>query len=285
MHFLHYIVPPGSRWMWLCLLLIVSRCGAQKKPVAPHSRYDLAHPQQTINLPGSINQISGISYSSNSVYAIDDDHGDVYKIPLTDKPDVAKWKVGKPQDYEDVVLFKNTIYILGSKGRILYFPSSFPVATVGESDLDIKGKNEFETLYYDPHVNRLIMLCKDCRNDKKDQNTAYAFNPDTHIFEQQPAYVLLRTDIEKALGKSISRFKPSAAAVHPITGETYVVSSVNKLIVVLDKDRKVIAAYPLDEDLFKQPEGITFTPKGDMIISNEYAHTGTADLLIFKMKQ
>jgi hypothetical protein len=34
--------------------------------------------------------------------------------------------------------------------------------------------------------------------------------------------------------------------------------------------------------LFKQPEGITFTPKGDMIISNEAADRGVAEILLFK---
>ena len=41
-------------------------------------------------------------------------------------------------------------------------------------------------------------------------------------------------------------------------------------------------SYRIDPKLFKQPEGMTFTPKGDLIISNEAANSGAADILIFK---
>lgn len=39
--------------------------------------------------------------------------------------------------------------------------------------------------------------------------------------------------------------------------------------------------YRIDPGIFKQPEGITFTPSGGMIISNEAADTGVADILYF----
>jgi hypothetical protein len=283
MSFLHRLYQ-GYYLSVLLALLIFSRCGAQQRDNNHNSRYDLANPQKIIDLPKQLTDISGIAYHNNAVYAIDDDHGYVYKVPLTDKPDVEKWEFAQPQDYEDIVLLNNTFYILSSKGKIVYFPFAFPVKEVKESKLDIKGRNEFEILYYDPSSRQLIMLCKECKEDKKGENRAWAFAISSHTFEKQPAYILQQKDIEKVLGDDISRFKPSAAAVHPLTGEVYIVSSINKLLVVLDKNRKVTAAYPLNETLFKQPEGITFTPAGDMIISNEYAHSGTANLLLFKRK-
>ena len=39
--------------------------------------------------------------------------------------------------------------------------------------------------------------------------------------------------------------------------------------------------FKIDESIFKQPEGITFTPSGGMIVSNEAADTGVADILYF----
>ena len=40
--------------------------------------------------------------------------------------------------------------------------------------------------------------------------------------------------------------------------------------------------YPLNAQLFKQPEGIAFTPSGDMLISNEAAGKGAANILYYK---
>lgn len=277
------LYPSYYRLLLLLCVIVFSHCEAQKKNDTNQSRYDLSHPQQVIDLPKQLSDISGIAYQNGVVYAIDDDHGYIYKVPLTAKPDIEKWEFAQPQDYEDIVLLNNRFYILSSKGKVVYFPFAFPVKDVKESELDIKGKNEFEILYPDPATNRLIMLCKECKEDK-DQNTAWAFNTSNYTFEKQPAYILKRKDIEKVLGDNISRFKPSAAAVHPLTGEVYIISSINKLIVVLDKKHQVTAVYPLNEKLFKQPEGMAFTPTGDLIISNEYAHSGTANLLLFKKK-
>ena len=49
--------------------------------------------------------------------------------------------------------------------------------------------------------------------------------------------------------------------------------------------RKIKEAYQLDPVVFKQPEGITFTPWGDMLISNEAADVGAPNILIFKYKK
>ena len=68
----------------------------------------------------------------------------------------------------------------------------------------------------------------------------------------------------------------------PLTGELYIIASVNHVLVILNKDHSVKNAYKIDPALFKQPEGLTFTPKGDLIISNEVADRGAAEILFFK---
>ena len=42
--------------------------------------------------------------------------------------------------------------------------------------------------------------------------------------------------------------------------------------------------YKINPKLYKQPEGMTFTPKGDLIISNESADIGAANILVYKYK-
>ncbi|MDQ3844123.1 MAG: SdiA-regulated family protein, partial [Bacteroidota bacterium] len=58
--------------------------------------------------------------------------------------------------------------------------------------------------------------------------------------------------------------------------------SVNNLLIRAEEDGAVKEVYPLDPKLFKQPEGIAFTPNGDMIISNEAHNEGPANLLVFR---
>jgi hypothetical protein len=61
----------------------------------------------------------------------------------------------------------------------------------------------------------------------------------------------------------------------------YIISAINKVLVVTDVNGRFKNAVKIDEGMFKQPEGITFTPQGGMFISNEAADVGVADILYF----
>ena len=91
--------------------------------------------------------------------------------------------------------------------------------------------------------------------------------------------------IFKKLGSNKDKIKPSAAAVNPITKELYVLCSVNKIIFTQTADGKIKDVIKLNPKIFKQPEGMAFTPDGDLIISNEVATDGYATLLLLKYKK
>ncbi len=250
--------------------------------------YDLNKPVVT-KLPDKLNEISGIVYypKDNSLFAIVDEFGVLYKIFLNeanDKPLIQQWRFAKTGDYEDLVLHDSSFYAIKSKGDVIQFKfvSSDSIQSK-EYDIpqDSAGKSEFEILYYDEQSNKLILVCKDCASDKKETVSSYAFNIATNGFE--PGHLKIETaPLADQLQMEEIKFKPSAAAVHPITKELYIISSVNKCLVIADTKGVVKKAYPLDPKIYKQPEGITFTPQGDMYISNEFADEGLPNLLLFK---
>ncbi len=83
------------------------------------------------------------------------------------------------------------------------------------------------------------------------------------------------------MGEEKIKFKPSAASINPKDSLLYIISAINKLMVITDVNGKFKNVYRIDESIFKQPEGMTFTPLGGMIISNEAADVGVADILYF----
>lgn len=260
------------------LLFASAGCQAQKS-----FTYDLEHPLTIIELPHKVNEISGMAYTNGSVYAIDDNHGNVYKIELKQHPKVDDWSYGKGKDYEDIDMTNGKIYVLNSNGHIVYFDEVFPIDHAEKSEPDVKGKNEFESLYFDPAQNKMVALCKDCSFDDKDENTAWAFDLASHSFDKEPLYSIKRKDIEKVYGKKIGRFKPSAARINPLTHELYIISSINRILVVM-KNNQVQQVVGLKSDLLKQPEGICFSPSGDLLISNESAGKGPATILVYQRK-
>jgi uncharacterized protein YjiK len=80
------------------------------------------------------------------------------------------------------------------------------------------------------------------------------------------------------------KFSPSAIAVHPITGEIYVTSSKGKLLLVLDRQGRIVHLEKLKKSLHTQPEGICFDADGTMFIANE-GKDGKAKIYKFRYRQ
>jgi hypothetical protein len=268
--------------IFIVLIPINFSCAQNTKNVESPEGYNLSSGYR-YTLPSLLTEISGISYFSgdSSVFSIDDEKGFLYKIHFTNPLKIERWKFGNGADYEDLVLLDSSFYVLKSKGFIERLRFQSPDSISVESfSIPVQGKSEFETLYYDDSLKRVFATCKDCSQDSKGQLSFFGFNPSTNSFDT--SFTINTTKIGELAKEQKQKIKPSAAAIHPITKELFVIASVNKLLIVFNKDRSVKGVYRLDSDLFKQPEGMTFSPRGDLLISNEAATTGAPDILIFK---
>jgi len=238
--------------------------------------YDLGSPKKTV-LPESLHEISGISFlhkEQDTLYAIEDETGRLFHFHLGDAR-FHSWKFGKHGDYEDVaVLNQNEFAVLRSDGSLFVFPA----AMVGSADNKgvkvyehILPKGEYEGLYGDE--GKLIALCKSCAvDDKLNEVSGYVLQYDGNK--------VLRIADHFVVGGTKKRLHPSCLARHPLTKDWYIISSVNKVLLVLDAQWKIKASFDLSPGLFKQPEGLAFDAKGNMYISNEGV-LGNANILFF----
>lgn len=270
------------------LLLLFCAC-AQKKETDTYPSlpgYDLTNPVM-IHLTTNLDEISGIAYypKDNSIFAVDDEEGVLYKIFIRKQVQIKQWKFSGEGDYEDIVLHDSTFYALQSNGRVKIFTFISKDSVKSEDyTVPIGGDNEFETLYYDPQLHKMIVMCKDCASDDSKSTSAYAFEPVNHTFVDTPFFIINTDDIAEEMGIDKIKLSPSAAAVHPLTKDVYIISSANKVLVIANHYGKIKNVYELNPGMFKKPEGITFTPAGDLMISNEAADLGAPDILIFKYK-
>ncbi|MEP6512702.1 MAG: hypothetical protein ABJA79_02450 [Parafilimonas sp.] len=268
----------------LFIISIISGCTQPNEYPVP-AEYDLNHPVK-IEMPIDLDEISGIIYypKDTAIFAEGDEAGILYKIFPNRHTEFQKWKFGKNADYEDLQLVDSTFYILSSKGNLaaikFYSPDSLNVVGF---EFPEKG-NEFESLYFDKAQNKLIMLCKNCKDDKKSAVSSWAFNLSTQLFERG-ALIIDPKDLGKKENGKKFKFKPSATAINPLTNELFIISSVNKMLVIATATGEVKKVYPLNPALYKQPEGMAFTSSGDLLISNESAKEGPANILVFKLKR
>lgn len=236
-----------------------------------------------ISLPLELEEISGVIYhpEDSSVFAINDEKGWLYKIYPNHPNITEKWKFFGGEDYEDIYLKDGIFYVLRSNGNIIEFKFRQGRSVNVQTNTFPFGKSEFESIYYDTSLQKLMIICKDCESDKKKALSIFTFDPHNNEYGIAPFSI----DVKKAaksLGQKSMKFKPSAAAIHPVTGNLYIISAINNLLLVTNQQGEMVEAIKIDPAIFKQPEGICFTPSGTMIISNEAAGIGLGNLLIFK---
>lgn len=249
--------------------------------------YNFSVPSEKMELGKQLREISGMSYvpGKDLILAENDEKGEIFTVDFTNRKDnVGKITFGGKGDYEDIVRTDTAVYMLLSSGSIIEVMTKDSSLATHEFKLEKEGSNEYETLYLGPDGHSLIMLCKQCAHEKDKMRSAYRFDLATHQFSPGEVYHIDITDIQQQLHDDKALFKPSAAAISPVTGKLFVLASVGKLLVIAGNDGKVEQVYRLDPGLFNQPEGLMFTPNGDLYISNEGGE-GIATILKFNYKK
>lgn len=74
----------------------------------------------------------------------------------------------------------------------------------------------------------------------------------------------------------------SCVAVHPRTGDVFLLSAADQTLTIVARDGALRSLHRLDPDLLPQPEGLTFLPGGDLVVSSE-GGDGPARLAVFRL--
>jgi uncharacterized protein YjiK len=139
-------------------------------------------------------------------------------------------------------------------------------------------------MYYDDSLQQLVLVCKDCNKEATEPVAIWGYNISTKQYSSLSSVIDLSPVTDKKDAKPI-KLRPSAAAINPVTNELYILASINHLLMVTDRKGKLIATYELDPDIYLQPEGIAFTPWGDLLITNELVDNVSANVLVIKNKK
>ncbi len=248
--------------------------------------YDLGAPVKYV-LGETLRKISGITFlrgNPDTVYAIEDETGRLHYFRLGGGPHT--WHFGGRGDYKDVtVLADREFAVLRSDGSLFVFPVGAASRKSVRVYQHLLPAGEYEGLFGDKD-GRLIAMCKNCGiDDQSKEVSAYVLGYDASHSLGVREHIKIMVPGEKLTGiHQQMKFHPSCLARHPLTGEWYVVSSVNKVLIVFDEHWKVREMYALDATLFKQPEGLAFDRDGNMYISNEGGE-GRANVLLFRYKK
>jgi len=269
--------------------------------------YDLDNPDETFFMPAYLKEISGLAYlKDENILCIQDESAEIFVLSIDKKGIINNYRFGGSGDYEDIAINKQTAYVLRSDGRI-YSIENFDKENrkTREIKTPLSSKNDAEGLCYDEETKSLLIACKGEPSTSKEKQykgyrAIYSLSTGDLKFNNEPVFLI---NLKKPVcfkdeevfsrfsgrdkGKSKkdennSDFEPSGISIHPLNKQIYIISSTSRLLLILDRNGKIINFRYLNKSLFAQPEGICFSPTGTLFISNE-GKEGKGNILRFNM--
>lgn len=271
---MRFINFPVRAALTVLFLLLLTGCKRKVKILKSPAHYNFSEAVIT-KLDLKLREISGLVYDSvNKVfYAVNDETGRLFILDKDLRLSPEEPAVGESTgDYEDVAIYGGSVYVLKSKGGLVKLTRGNDgkmLPPVDEAAIKIAGENDFETMYTDPSRKALVLICKNCGADGSKSVSAFAFYPDSIGFDNKPLFTIDADKVRELAPSKSSKFQPSGAAIHPRLNKLFILSSASNQLAIADLNGKVEAVFRLSPKLFPQPEGIAFTPRGDLYITNE----------------
>ncbi|MFZ5939591.1 MAG: hypothetical protein ACOYXB_03365 [Bacteroidota bacterium] len=260
--------------------------GSSRFPYRPNQ------PDFRVSLPDVLTEVSGIAWIDPTTLAcIQDENGTIYTYDLNRKTIIKSYTFGEPGDFEGITMAGDVMYILRSDG-IIYEINNFRSAGMAENEYTLRiSSPNCEGICYDKSNNRLLIASKGKSADKdekeaRDLRFVYAFDLQTKTMNPKPFMSVNLNEVEAfARSKGISlpekkskdgevreahlRLRSSEIAIHPLTRDIYILSAAEYLLYVFSPAGRISDIIPLDKELYPKAEGLTFSPEGNMYITNE----------------
>lgn len=242
-----------------------------------------------INLPSSLNEISGLAFSDDgNLFCHNDEIGIIYQVDPNSGKIIKKFQIGTwglEADFEDIEIVGDKFFLITSRGKLYEFHegSNLEKVKFQEINLGFSSNYEIEGLGYDPESNSLLIACKNYSGKNyKGMRAVYSYSLKTKTLNNIPRFLISLDELKNKYG--IKKFFPSAIAREPNSGNFFVLSSKGKpAIVELDSSGTLVSGKLLNRRKHPQPEGLAFNKNRDMLISDE-AVNNSATITIYKFQ-
>ena len=271
--------------VWLVILALAAAGPAQGQEASPPTlaqRFDLEHPVTRFDVPGRLDEISGLAFSpSGKLYGHGDERGLVFSLDPVTGAVGRGFNLGPTllrDDFEGFAVAGDRFFVISSGGRLHEFREapqggSSPVRV---TDTGVGATCEVEGLAYDPSTESLILACKNVIPAAPE--VRFQRLP---LDPAAPAPPPLRIPLEAfdAVGLG-GGGHPSGLDVDPTTGNLILVAAQEKSLLEIDREGRVLSAHRFPGHRHPQPEGIAFGPDGLLYIADE-ADGGKARLTVY----
>ena len=223
------------------------------------------------DLPNELKEVSGIAYiDQDKIACVQDEIGTIFIYNISTNKIEKEISFGDAGDYEGLTVNGSTAFVVRSDGNIFEVDMNSDKRSVKEYDTPLTADHNVEGLCFDKSNNRLLVAIKDDEPGNKNYKGIYAFNLDTKTMAKEPVLQIKLDDeiLNTGSGKKSKTFKPSALGIHPLSKDLYLTDGPAARLMIMNADGVIKNIIELGKN-FPQAEGITFSPQGDIFISNE----------------
>jgi uncharacterized protein YjiK len=245
--------------------------------------YNLKKPEKIWEMPFELNEISGIELLENQkIIAQNDEQGKLFLFDLKNSKIEKAIHFSKKSDYEDIAIKDETAYVLRSDGTIFEIINYKTKPKTIKHNTFLSKNDDTEGMFFDATKNRLLIACKGNSSvlESKKSRLIYEFSLKNNTLNPKPFLAISEKEIKKKYNNT-DYFAPSGIAIHPVTKNIYILSSVGKMMAEYSLQGKLLNVFNLNYPHFRQPEGIRIDKNSDLYISNE-ARGKKANILKFK---
>jgi len=233
-------------------------------------RYDFGRRTARFDLPGRLDEISGLAFTPDGrLFGHDDERGRVHEIDTADGSVGKRFSLGENavrDDFEGIAIVGERFFLVSSRGRIYEFREAGDRESTEfiVSDTHLGAVCEIEGLDYDPIDDVLLLACKRAKPD--DGNIVVHRIPmDPSRGELAP----LRIDRSRLRAHDLDEdFDPSAIAVGP-TGTMILLAGRQAALIEVDRSGRIVFGVRLSKARHPQAEGLAFGPDGTLFIADE----------------
>lgn len=252
------------------LITIGPTSASGQQPGTLLDRYDFEQRSARFDLPGRLDEISGLAVTPDGrLFGHDDERALVHEIDPVAGEVGKRFAAGDPPlagDFEGMTIVGERFFLVTSGGLLyeLRETGDRSEAPYRASDTGLGGECEIEGLDYDPRDDLLLVACKSTM-PARDHLTVHRLPLDASRGRLAPIMVPRSQLTEHGLDAD---FEPSAIAVDP-AGTLVLASAPAEALIEIDRDGNLLAGVRLSRARHPQPEGLAYGTDGTLYIADE----------------
>ena len=240
----------------------------------PSSAVDVVKITRSWELPAELKNISAIDYiSPGKMACLQNEVGSIFIFDLASGKIEKEIPFGPPGDYEGLVIVKQHAFIACADGRILEvrnYKSDNPELVEYGTHLTVN--ENVNGLCYDKKNKRLLVSIKGTEEGNQLYKGIYSFGL---IDKRMPVKPVIKIDLkdpvfEKLQPKNVQTvFQPSDLDINPVNGLLHLIDGTRVQLLRIKLLENIRDLTELNKEKIIQPEGITFTPSGELFIASK----------------